>query len=74
MKAYTSFRGAYRASDRGNLPILRLLNGSSTEELFVVLDDHDTVISAINPKTACTDGRVVFRDLSAGHVGTREAF
>lgn len=68
MKTYTTFQGARRAARIGGSkhfrPILRILNSTSTDDLFVVLDDMKAELFALDPETGKADGRIVFLQLS----------
>lgn len=68
MKTYTTFQGARRAARIGRSqhyrPILRVLDGTSTEDLFIVLDDMRTTLHAVDPETGRSDGMISFLTLS----------
>lgn len=67
MKTYTTFQGARRAARIGRSqhyrPILRVLDGTSTEDLFIVLDDMRTTLHAVDDMGR-TDGSITFLTLS----------
>lgn len=65
---YTTFQGARRAARIGGSrhyrPILRLLNGAATEHVFIVLENMQTELHAVDPETGRTDGKISFYDLT----------